>query len=82
MENRRKSGERRSFGRTEVFPFTDKNGSVLSESRSRWPDRRLNSLEVAWIPMALVYDELITLQKITPEGVPIKAMPRAKRVKG
>ena len=82
MENRRKSGERRSFGRTEVFPFTDKNGSVLSESRSRWPDRRLNSLEVAWIPMALVYDELITQHKITPEGAPIKAMPRAKRVKG
>ena len=60
----------------------DKNGSVLHESRSRSPDRRLNSLEVAWIPMALVHDDFVAQQKINSEGVVIKAAPRAIRVKG
>ena len=82
MDNRRKTGDRRSFGRTEIFPFTNKNGSVLHESRSRSPDRRLNSLEVAWIPMALVHDEFVTQKKINSEGVVIKAAPLSKRVKG
>jgi hypothetical protein len=82
MNNRRKDGDRRSFGRSEIFPFTDKNGSVLHESRSRSPDRRLNSLEVAWIPMALVHDDLVAQQKISSEEVVIKAAPRAIRVKG
>lgn len=82
MNNRRKDGDRRSFGRSEIFPFTDKNGSVLHESRSRLPDRRLNSLEVAWIPMALVLDDLVAQQKISSEEVVIKAAPRAIRVKG
>ena len=82
MNNRRKDGDRRSFGRTEIFPFTDKNGSILHESRSRSPDRRLNSLEVAWIPMALVHDDLVAQHKISQEGLIIKAAPRAKRVKG
>ncbi|MDH3830586.1 MAG: hypothetical protein OEV12_05985 [Gammaproteobacteria bacterium] len=82
MVNRRKSGERRSFGRSEIFPFTDKNGCVLHKSRSRTPDRRLNSLEVAWIPMALVHDDLVAQHKISQEGLIIKAAPRAKRVKG
>lgn len=82
MENRRKAGDRRSFGRTEIFPFTNMNGSVLHESRRRSPDRRLNSLEVAWISMALVHGELVAQKKINSEGVVIKAAPPAKRVKG
>jgi len=82
MENRRKAGDRRSFGRTEIFPFTNKNGSVLHENRSRSPDRRLNSLEVAWIPMALVHDDFVAQQKINSGGLVIKAAPRAIRVKG
>jgi len=82
MVNRRKAGDRRSFGRTEIFPFTDKNGSVFHESRSRSPDRRLNSLEVAWIPMALVHADLVIQKKINPEGGVIKAAPPAKRAKG
>ena len=82
MVNRRKASDRRSFGRTEMFQFTNKNGSVLHESRSRSPDRRLNSLEVAWIPMALVLDDLVAQQKISSEEVVIKAAPRAIRVKG
>ena len=82
MKNRRKEGDRRSFGRTEIFPFIGKNGNVLHESRSRSPDRRLNSLEVEWISMALVHDELIAQRKFNPEGIATKAEPRAKRVKG
>jgi hypothetical protein len=82
MKNRRKDGDRRSFGRTEIFLFTGKNGSVLHESLSRSPDRRLNSLEVAWIPTALVHDDLVAQQKINHEGGVIKAAPRAIRVKG
>ena len=82
MVNRRKASDRRSFGRTEMFQFTNKNGSVLHESRSCSPDRRLNSLEVAWIPMALVQDDLIAQYKICQEGGIIKAAPRAKRIKG
>jgi hypothetical protein len=82
MKNRRKTGDRRSFGRTEAFPFTDTNGCFLRESRSRSPDRRLNSLVVEWISMALVHDELVMKRKIDPVGVAIKAAPCAKRVKG
>ena len=82
MKNRRKTGDRRSFGPTEVFPFTDTNGCFLRESRSRSPDRRLNSLVVEWISMALVHDELLMKRKIDPVGVAIEAAPRAKRVKG
>lgn len=82
MENRRKNSDRRSFGRTEIFPYTDKNGCVLHKSRSREPDRRLNSLQVEWISMALVHDELVAKCKVDPAGLIIKTEPRAKRVKG
>ena len=82
MKNRRKEGDRRSFGRTEIFPFIGKNGNVLHESRSRSPDRRLNNLEVEWISMALVHDELVAQQKIKLEGIVTREAPRAKRVKG
>ena len=82
MKNRRNGGERRSFGRTESFPFTDANGCRLRQSRSRVPDRRLNNLEVEWISMALVHDKFIKKHKIDPAGVIIKAEPLKKRVKG
>jgi len=82
MENRRKSGERRSFGRSETFPFTNAKGCCLRVSRSRIPDRRLNNLEVEWLSMALVHDEIIRTCKSTPAATTISPEPLAKRIKG
>jgi hypothetical protein len=82
MKNRRKISDRRCYIPMQLFPFTDKNGCFLRESRSRAPDRRLNNLKVEWVSMALVHDELVMKRKVDPVGVAIKAAPREKRVKG
>ena len=82
MKDRRINADRRSFGRTEVFPYTNVNGSVLHKCRSRSPDRRLNSLQVQWISMALVHDEIMAKRKAAPADLAIKDAPRTQRVKG
>ena len=45
MKERRKQKDRRSYGKP-------KAGTC---ERSRYPDRRLNSISVEWIPMGLVH---------------------------
>jgi hypothetical protein len=50
MKERRKQQDRRSYGK----PKTAVCG------HSRFPDRRLNSISVEWIPMGLVHDHPLT----------------------
>jgi hypothetical protein len=78
MNDRRNAGDRRSFRPTPSFPFTDMNGCFLRESRSRAPDRRLNSLSAEWISMALVHDHLALKRKPDPVGEAIRAAPLSK----
>jgi hypothetical protein len=50
MKERRKQKDRRSYGKP-------KSGVC---GGSRFPDRRLNSISVEWIPMGLVHSHPIT----------------------
>jgi len=50
MKERRKKKDRRSYGK----PKTGTCG------HSRFPDRRLNSISVEWIPMGVVHSHPLT----------------------
>jgi hypothetical protein len=78
MENRRKKDDRRTFRPTPAFPFADTHGCFLHESRSRAPDRRLNSLSAEWISMALVHDHLDLKYRPAAVRGAVQILPRVK----
>jgi len=42
-----RTGQRRNYAVTRVFPLTDDRGCIVPFDRSRIPDRRLNNLKLA-----------------------------------
>lgn len=53
MAERRTGNDRRSWKKTQnvVYPFFDSDGTVVERDRRVTPDRRLNNIEVQWLPM-------------------------------